>query len=1021
MINLRTPFQRFAIIFLILCGITSPAQQTCSACTHFDSSGKCLTSIPISVPPSQRELDIRNLLAAHNITVNKFPPCTQVGGVLKSTILQLFQFQAQWGGPLQITGGNEQTDPATGKSVHVGEGLRNHWNGWKVDLQIGTRATDPLADPLSRFIGGFISAGDRNDVAGTAPQWRTPCSAANPLPPPQWQGTVFALEYPTPGLNDHWDSQFDISDFFPLDPVTVKVAETKNVSVIARDFCFADIGLLPEDFNYDVVDPSIASVDTSGNLIGATTGDTDLRIAQGVLEVVPIHVVPPDPPPSSPGGTWIWDQSANGGTGAYKWIPNTPPPTCVGGCNPPPSSGGIPPTPGACLNTLAPVGPCWVWSPTANGGNGAWLFVAPPNKKTKRSRLTSAPVLSQDPNDIVGPPGQGPSRYIGTGQPFTYAIYFENLETATAPAQVIFVSDPLPSDLDPATVRLGSITIGGNVVTPPDAFLVAVPYSTTVDLRPSRNVMVQIDASLDSVTGRALWKFSSLDPDSGLPVTDPLAGILPPGIGGSVTLNSTVKPSVQTGASVQNQATVIFDNNPSINTPTWINTIDISAPSSTVLPLLAIQTSIDFTVSWQGSDVGSGIGDFSIYVSDNGGPFTVWLSNTTLKTGQFHGFSGHSYSFYSIARDIVGNEEGQKTIADANTQVIFDTTPPIILPNVNGTAGNNGWYTTNVSIGWNVSDAESGITVSNGCVPSVLSNETGGVTVACNATNGVDLTSSASIPIRIDKTPPSINGSRMPLANVNGWNNTNVAVSFACSDVLSGLAPGSPPGTALVSSEGLNQQVPGVCLDLAGNSASATVSGINIDKTPPSIAPSRTPTANANGWNNTNVTVSFACADALSGLALGSPPAATVLSSEGTNQQASGTCLDLAGNSASATASGINIDKTPPALSGLPAVGCTLWPPDKKFVTVGTISAADVLSGLASFTVTGTSNEPHAPSVPDIIITGTGLGPRTVQLRADRLGTGTGRVYTLTSTATDAAGNVVNVISTCVVPHDQAL
>jgi hypothetical protein len=100
---------------------------------------------------------------------------------------------------------------------------------------------------------------------------------------------------------------------------------------------------------------------------------------------------------------------------------------------------------------------------------------------------------------------------------------------------------------------------------------------------------------------------------------------------------------------------------------------------------------------------------------------------------------------------------------------------------------------------------------------------------------------------------------------------------------------------------------------------------------------------------------------------------------------------------------------------------CTLWPPDKKFIPVATISAADVLSGLASFTVTGTSNELQDPSAPDIIITGTGQGPHTVQLRADRLGTGTGRVYTLTSTVTDAAGNVVNVISTCVVPHDQAL
>src|SRR5579859_3241044 len=95
--------------------------------------------------------------------------------------------------------------------------------------------------------------------------------------------------------------------------------------------------------------------------------------------------------------------------------------------------------------------------------------------------------------------------------------------------------------------------------------------------------------------------------------------------------------------------------------------------------------------------------------------------------------------------------------------------------------------------------------------------------------------SKQTLVIKLDKTPPSITGARTPLANANGWSNMDVTVSFACSDVLSGLAPGSPPGTALVSSEGVNQQVPGVCLDLAGNTASAIVSRINIDKTPPTI------------------------------------------------------------------------------------------------------------------------------------------------------------------------------------------
>ncbi|HKX00098.1 MAG TPA: hypothetical protein VJN43_20320 [Bryobacteraceae bacterium] len=108
----------------------------------------------------------------------------------------------------------------------------------------------------------------------------------------------------------------------------------------------------------------------------------------------------------------------------------------------------------------------------------------------------------------------------------------------------------------------------------------------------------------------------------------------------------------------------------------------------------------------------------------------------------------------------------------------------------------------------------------------------------------------------------------------------------------------------------------------------------------------------------------------------------------------------------------------PPVITGLPSEGCTLWPPQKQLVQVATITAG-AEAGLASFDVAGTSNEPSDPNNPDIVITGTGLGPRTVQLRADRLGTGTGRVYTLTATATDTAGTTVFSTATCTVPHDQ--
>jgi hypothetical protein len=112
------------------------------------------------------------------------------------------------------------------------------------------------------------------------------------------------------------------------------------------------------------------------------------------------------------------------------------------------------------------------------------------------------------------------------------------------------------------------------------------------------------------------------------------------------------------------------------------------------------------------------------------------------------------------------------------------------------------------------------------------------------------------------------------------------------------------------------------------------------------------------------------------------------------------------------------IDRTPPVISGLSTLACNLWPPNHKLVRVAVVRAADERSGLASFTVTGSSNEP-SDAESDIVITGTGLERRVVWLRAERQGSGGGRVYTLTATATDLAGNTASSRVTCGVPHDR--
>src|SRR5207253_8966190 len=49
--------------------------------------------------------------------------------------------------------------------------------------------------------------------------------------------------------------------------------------------------------------------------------------------------------------------------------------------------------------------------------------------------------------------------------------------------------------------------------------------------------------------------------------------------------------------------------------------------------------------------------------------------------------------------------------------------------------------------------------------------------------------------------------------------------------------------------------------DKAKNTRAAAKVTVKIDKTKPAITGGRTPAANGNGWNNTDVTVNFTCAE----------------------------------------------------------------------------------------------------------------------------------------------------------------
>jgi hypothetical protein len=284
-----------------------------------------------------------------------------------------------------------------------------------------------------------------------------------------------------------------------------------------------------------------------------------------------------------------------------------------------------------------------------------------------------------DPNRLVGPDGTGNQRWLRGGETLPYVVSFGNEAQATAPAQQAVVNQLLDTNMDMSTLSFAGFSVpnGGDarsiqVAIPPGSFNHSIgldEFTTNVDLRPTQDLLVRLDAKLNAVTRSIMWTFTSIDPRTGLPPTDRSIGFLPPGTQGSIFF--TVRPTqgLPTGTTIHTQASVVFNTNQPVPTNPWSNRIDNTPPISKVDALPSAESTSSFPVSWSGTDDGSGIQYFTIYVSDDEGPFTPWLTNTGSTHATYTGVPGHTYRFYSIARDLVGNVEAAKTTAEATTTV----------------------------------------------------------------------------------------------------------------------------------------------------------------------------------------------------------------------------------------------------------------------------------------------------------------------------------------------------------------
>ena len=166
-----------------------------------------------------------------------------------------------------------------------------------------------------------------------------------------------------------------------------------------------------------------------------------------------------------------------------------------------------------------------------------------------------------------------------------------------------------------------------------------------------------------------------------LPPSNPLAGFLPINDflkAGQGFVNYTIRPksSAQTGDSITAKAGIVFDNNDPIPTNTWVNIIDAVPPTSSMNPL-PLQAADSVLLTWTGVDDpgGSGVKEYAIYVSVNGGPFNLYKNGLTDTSIYFKGIGDSLYCFYCIATDNVINIEPLKNGCEAQIRFTNVTLP----------------------------------------------------------------------------------------------------------------------------------------------------------------------------------------------------------------------------------------------------------------------------------------------------------------------------------------------------------
>jgi hypothetical protein len=319
---------------------------------------------------------------------------------------------------------------------------------------------------------------------------------------------------------------------------------------------------------------------------------------------------------------------------------------------------------------------------------------------------------------------------------------------------------------------------------------------------------------------------------------------------------------------------------------------------------------------------------------------------------------------HTITLTVDDGNDGTDT--DTVEITVADTTPPSTLAVLDGTMGQNDWFVSDVIVTLIATDNCSGVkevhyaidgveqpAVSDSTAVFIIAEDGAHTLTYWAVDNALNTEQAASTPVNTETTPPDTTSTPSGTGGSGGHYTSCVSVELTVTESSSGSSETyyrlddtqdwEPyTGQFTICTEG-ETTVSYRTTSNAGNVEDIKTLLINIDQTPPEIVAHVSPDANASGWHNSDVTVTFTCTDATSGIATCEDP--IIITTEDTGQVVTGTAVDVAGNTASTSVT-LDIDKTAPSITITGISEGTKYPACSPPTPAH--EATDPLSGLSS-------------------------------------------------------------------------